>query len=89
MLRLDLGNAMLGINNRNLEDFTVDLGNTRAIMASPAGQEAHTPSPLPSSPRWTGQESVVLNRWWVSPVLSGRLAHELFILARRALSCSA
>lgn len=39
MLRLDLSNAMLGINNRNLEDFTVDLGNTRAIMQSPAGQE--------------------------------------------------
>ena len=39
MLRLDLGNAMLGINNRNLEDFTVDLGTTRVIMQSPAGQE--------------------------------------------------
>ena len=39
VLRLDLSNAMLGINNRNLEDFTVDLGNTRAIMQSPAGQE--------------------------------------------------
>ena len=50
MLRLDLGNAMLGINNRNLEDFTVDLGNTRAIMASLAGQEARARSPWPSSP---------------------------------------
>ena len=39
MLRLDLSSAMLGINNRNLEDFTVDLDNTRAIMQSPAGQE--------------------------------------------------
>jgi hypothetical protein len=87
VLRLDLGNAMLGINNRNLEDFTVDLGNTRAIMASPAGQEARTRSPLPSSPRWTGQESVVLERWWAFPVLSGRLAHKHSILARRALSC--
>ena len=40
VLRLDLANAMLGINNRNLGDFTVDLGNTRAIMSSSAGQEA-------------------------------------------------
>ncbi|KAK9836190.1 hypothetical protein WJX81_007995 [Elliptochloris bilobata] len=39
VLRLDLGNAMLGINNRNLEDFTVDLGNTRTIMESAAGKE--------------------------------------------------
>lgn len=45
VLRLDLSNAMLGINNRNLEDFTVDLGNTRAIMQSPAGQEV-PPKPL-------------------------------------------
>lgn len=48
VLRLeDLSNAMLGINNRNLEDFTVNLGNTHTIMESAAGQEARPgPSPL-------------------------------------------
>jgi indole-3-glycerol phosphate synthase len=40
VLRLDLAGAMLGINNRDLGTFVVDLKNTDAIMASPAGQEA-------------------------------------------------
>lgn len=34
-----LEGCMLGINNRDLETFIVDLGNTEQIMASPEGQE--------------------------------------------------
>ena len=33
-----LASCMLGINNRNLADFKVDLANTVDIMASPAGR---------------------------------------------------
>ena len=33
-------NCMLGINNRDLQSFKVDLKNTDSIMGSPAGQEA-------------------------------------------------
>ena len=33
-------NCMLGINNRDLETFKVDLDNNRVIMESAAGREA-------------------------------------------------
>ncbi|PRW39057.1 indole-3-glycerol phosphate synthase [Chlorella sorokiniana] len=40
MLRLDsLEGCMLGINNRDLQTFKVDLDNTKQIMESPAGQQ--------------------------------------------------
>ena len=44
MLRLDLdpGSVMLGINNRDLQTFKVDLQNNQRIMDSPAGQEVGT-----------------------------------------------
>ena len=35
----DLEGCMLGINNRDLQTFKVDLGNTEEIMASDAGKE--------------------------------------------------
>ena len=47
MLRLDMdsGSVMLGINNRDLQTFKVDLQNNQRIMDSPAGQEVgHSPS---------------------------------------------
>lgn len=42
VLRLDLdpATAMLGINNRNLETFTVDIANNARIMDSAPGQQA-------------------------------------------------
>ena len=40
VLKLDLDGAMLGINNRDLGTFTVDLNNTKTIMESAAGREA-------------------------------------------------
>jgi Indole-3-glycerol phosphate synthase len=39
VLKLDLSNAFLGINNRDLQTFKVDLTNTQKIMESPAGAE--------------------------------------------------
>ena len=44
MLRLDMdpGSVMLGINNRDLQTFKVDLQNNQRIMDSPAGQEVDT-----------------------------------------------
>ena len=41
MLKLDLSpeNVMLGINNRDLQTFKVDLQNNQRIMDSSAGQE--------------------------------------------------
>lgn len=35
----DLEGCMLGINNRDLQTFKVDLANTRTIMESEAGQQ--------------------------------------------------
>lgn len=41
MLRLDLNpeQVMLGINNRDLQTFVVDIQNNQRIMDSTAGQE--------------------------------------------------
>lgn len=41
VLKLDLNpaNVMLGINNRDLQTFKVDLQNNQRIMDSSAGQE--------------------------------------------------
>lgn len=39
VLRLDLTGVMLGINNRDLTTFKVDLANTQEIMASEAGKQ--------------------------------------------------
>ena len=41
MLKLDLSpeNVMLGINNRDLQTFKVDLQNNQRIMDSAAGKE--------------------------------------------------
>lgn len=42
ILKLDVlnSNCMLGINNRDLQTFKVDLNNNTVIMKSDAGQEA-------------------------------------------------
>ena len=42
VLRLNVleESCMLGINNRDLQTFTVDLNNNKVIMESAAGQEA-------------------------------------------------
>jgi indole-3-glycerol phosphate synthase len=42
ILKLDIldKDCMLGINNRDLETFVVDLNNNKVIMDSKAGQEA-------------------------------------------------
>lgn len=40
MLRLEnLDGCMLGINNRDLQTFEIDLANTKLVMESPAGQQ--------------------------------------------------
>lgn len=39
VLKLDLSGCMLGINNRDLQTFKVDLHNTKSIMESDAGKE--------------------------------------------------
>ena len=39
VLRLNLEGCMLGINNRDLGSFKVDLNNNKVIMESPAGQQ--------------------------------------------------
>ena len=39
MLQLKLDDCMLGINNRDLSTFKVDLHNNKVIMDSPAGQQ--------------------------------------------------
>lgn len=39
VLQLKLDGCMLGINNRDLGTFKVDLHNNKVIMDSPAGQE--------------------------------------------------
>ena len=43
VLQLVLEGTMLGINNRDLQTFTVDLDNSKIILSSPAGQEVHAP----------------------------------------------
>lgn len=39
VLELNLDGCMLGINNRDLGTFEVDLNNNKVIMDSPAGQQ--------------------------------------------------
>ncbi len=48
-LDLDPSKVMLGINNRDLQTFKVDLDNNRRIMESSAGQQVRICSPLPAS----------------------------------------
>ena len=45
VLQLKLDGCMLGINNRDLATFKVDLHNNKVIMDSPAGQQVPNPSP--------------------------------------------
>lgn len=45
VLQLKLDGCMLGINNRDLGTFQVDLHNNKAIMESPAGQQVPHSSP--------------------------------------------
>ena len=46
-LELDPSCVMLGINNRDLQTFKVDLQNNQRIMDSPAGQEVSKCPQLP------------------------------------------
>ena len=39
VLQLELEGTMLGINNRDLQTFNVDLDNSKIILTSTAGQE--------------------------------------------------
>ena len=39
LLLPDIEKNILGINNRDLQTFKVDLANTKNIMESPAGQQ--------------------------------------------------
>lgn len=40
---MDPGQVMLGINNRDLQTFKVDIDNNRRIMESSAGQQVQLP----------------------------------------------
>ena len=44
VLQLKLDRCMLGINNRDLSTFKVDLQNNKVIMDSPAGKEVSRPA---------------------------------------------
>ena len=54
MLQLKLDGCMLGINNRDLGTFKVDLHNNKVIMDSPAGQQ------VPHSTLLSGQPGNIL-----------------------------
>ena len=54
VLQLKLDGCMLGINNRDLGTFKVDLHNNKVIMDSPAGQQ------VPHSTLLSGQPGNIL-----------------------------
>lgn len=53
---------LIGINNRNLETFVVDLGNTKRIMESKAGQQVRFSATVPNFHSTVG---CVCNDWCV------------------------
>ena len=59
VLQLKLDGCMLGINNRDLGTFKVDLHNNKVIMDSPAGQQVPHSSPrLAASGMYTCTEGL-------------------------------
>lgn len=79
VLQLKLDGCMLGINNRDLGTFKVDLHNNKVIMDSPAGQQVPH-----SSPCLTASDMCICTEGFAHRVLCG-LVCELCMGA--ALSC--